>query len=101
MYITPAAFLLFAEGNRHQDVADQHEIVCLPEELRVLLGQLLRQVGEVLLAESAKEERPLDDSVALDRAIPFLLRIFQTFLSSVAVTFAGILPILICRLAID
>ena len=80
MYYTPAAAALFAEGNRHQDVADQYEIVCLPEELRVFLGQLLRQVGEVLLAKSAKEERPLDDSVSLDWAIPLLLRMVEGFL---------------------
>ncbi|WP_462282188.1 hypothetical protein, partial [Ruminococcus champanellensis] len=63
MYITPAAFLLFAEGDRHQDVADQSEIVCLPEELRVFLGQLQWQVGEVILTQTAKEERTLDDAV--------------------------------------
>ncbi len=80
MYITPAAFLLFAEGNRHQDVSDQHEIVCLPEELRVFLGQLLRQVGEVILAQAAKEERPLDDAVTLDWAVPLLLRVVEGFL---------------------
>lgn len=80
VYITPAAFRLFAEGNRHQDVADQHEVVCLPEELRVLLGQLLRQVGEVILAQAAKEERPLDDAVSLDRAVPFLFRVVEGFL---------------------
>ena len=80
MYITPAAFLLFAEGDRHQDVADQYEIVCLPEELRVLFGQLLWQVGEVILAQAAKEKCPLDDAVTLDRAVPLLLRVVEGFL---------------------
>ena len=80
VYITPAAFRLFAEGDRHQDVTDQREIVYLPEELRVLFGQLLRQVGEVILAQAAKEERPLDDAIAFDRAIPLLLRMVEGFL---------------------
>ena len=80
MYITPAAFLLFAEGDRHQNVADQHEVVCLPKELRVLFGQFLRQVGEVILAQAAKEECPLDDAVTLDRAVPLLLRVVEGFL---------------------
>ena len=80
MYITPAAFRSFADGNRHQDVADQYEIVWLPEELRVFLGQLLRQVGEVILAQAAKEKCTLDDAIAFDWAVPFLLRVVEGFL---------------------
>ncbi len=80
MYITPAPCGSVAQGDRHQAAADLHEVVYLLEVLRVLLDQLLRQIGEVFLAKSAKEECSLDDSVALDRAIPFLLRMVEGFL---------------------
>lgn len=47
MYITPAPCGSVAQGDRHQAAADLHEVVYLLEVLRVLLDQLLRQIGEV------------------------------------------------------
>ena len=44
------------------------------------LDQLLRQVGEVIRAQAAKEESPLDDTVALDRAVPLLFRMVEGLL---------------------